>query len=94
MQGTIGASAVLLPGTTVGSQATLAPLTVPDAGTNLNAKTVYLGAPAFPVKVAWLLCLALILHSNWRNFLQALVWLDSAARFQNCFLSSLSDSNL
>ena len=43
--------AILLPGTELASQATLAPLTVPDPGSNLAPKTVYIGAPAIPVKV-------------------------------------------
>ena len=49
--GTLGAWAVVLPGVTVGQQATLAPLTIPELGSNLRPKTVYLGAPAQPVKV-------------------------------------------
>lgn len=51
LQGTIGASAVILPGTTLGSQATLAPLTVPNSGSILKPGTIYMGSPAMPVKV-------------------------------------------
>lgn len=51
LQGTLGASSVLLPGVTVGSQATLAPLAVPALGSDVEAKTIYIGAPAVPGKV-------------------------------------------
>ena len=47
----MGASAIILPGTTVQKQATLAPLTVSEAGSTLNASTIYIGAPATPIKV-------------------------------------------
>lgn len=50
-QGTLGASSVLLPGVTVGSQATLAPLACPAAGTTIEPLTVNIGAPCMPVKV-------------------------------------------
>ena len=49
--GTLGAWTVVLPGVTVGQQATLAPLSIPDLGADMKAKTVYMGAPAAPVKV-------------------------------------------
>jgi acetyltransferase-like isoleucine patch superfamily enzyme len=51
-QGTLGASAVVLPGLIVGAQATLAPLAVPAIGATIEAKTVYVGAPATAVKVS------------------------------------------
>ena len=56
----MGASAIILPGTTVQKQATLAPLTVSEAGSTLNASTIYIGAPATPIKVqpTSTLCLA------------------------------------
>ncbi|KAK9812147.1 hypothetical protein WJX73_000290 [Symbiochloris irregularis] len=48
--GTVGAWSVLLPGVTVGEQATLAPLSVPEPGTKMLPRTVYMGAPAKAVK--------------------------------------------
>lgn len=50
-QGTLGASAVILPGTTVGAQATLAPLAAPAVGSVIEPKTINIGAPAVAVKV-------------------------------------------
>lgn len=49
--GMVGAWSVLLPGVTVSEQATLAPLSVPNMGDRLSARTVYMGAPAKAVKV-------------------------------------------
>ncbi|KAK9803517.1 hypothetical protein WJX73_001742 [Symbiochloris irregularis] len=49
--GTIGAWAVIMPGVTVGQQATLAPLTIAEAGSDMKPRTVYMGAQAQPVKV-------------------------------------------
>ena len=49
--GTVGAWSVILPGVTVERQATLAPLSVPELGSTVTARTVYMGAPAKPVKV-------------------------------------------
>ena len=50
-QGTLGASSVLLPGTTVGAQATLAPLASPAVGSVVEPKTINIGAPSSAVKV-------------------------------------------
>ena len=50
-QGTLGASSVVLPGSTIGAQATLAPLAAPAAGSVVEPKTINIGAPSVPVKV-------------------------------------------
>ena len=49
--GTVGAWSIMLPGVTIGRHATLAPTTVPLAGSDCKPRTVYLGAPAQAVKV-------------------------------------------
>ena len=49
--GTVGAWTVVMPGVRVGEQTTLAPLSIPRVGAELKARTVYMGAPAIPVKV-------------------------------------------
>lgn len=50
-QGTVGASSVILPGTTVGAQATLAPLAAPAVGSTVEPLTINIGAPSAAVKV-------------------------------------------
>lgn len=52
VQGTLGASSVILPGTTIGAQATLAPLAVPPAGADVKSKGIYIGSPAVAIKVS------------------------------------------
>lgn len=51
VQGLIGAGAVVLPGTTLGKQATLAPLAVPAIGSTVKGKTIHIGSPAVATKV-------------------------------------------
>lgn len=67
-QATLGASSVLLPGTTLGTQSTLAPLAAPAIGSVVEAKSINLGAPAVPVKVPLLLA-CLNSHAEKRTFL-------------------------
>lgn len=64
LQGTLGASSVILPGTTIGDQATLAPLTVPALGSTVKPKAIYMGVPAIPVKVSITVFIALTLWAH------------------------------
>ena len=52
VQGTLGASTVILPGVSIGAQATLAPLAVPTIGSIIKPKATYMGVPASAVKVS------------------------------------------